>query len=234
VTLPDLQTLDGALRATEILLGLAMVQQSAEHLTARRDERLIFAARGVLALILVSGAAPIWAGLGLLVLVGVTLAQFGGPYNGGSDRIGILTLICLTLAHILPDGAASEVAFGYLGLQVVLSYFLSGWVKIVNRDWRSGKALCDVFAFSAYPVSEGLRALARQPRLLFCGAWAVMVFELMFPLALFTPVTLMLALSIAVLFHLANAFLFGLNRFVWFWFATYPSLIWFQHRFIGG
>jgi hypothetical protein len=26
-------------------------------------------------------------------------------------------------------------------------------------------------------------------------------------------------------FHLANAFVIGLNRFVWAWFATYPALL---------
>jgi hypothetical protein len=37
-------------------------------------------------------------------------------------------------------------------MQLVLSYFISGWVKVVNGDWRSGAALRDVFLFSAYPV----------------------------------------------------------------------------------
>ena len=57
-----------------------------------------------------------------------------------------------------------------------------------------------------------------------------MLFELAFPLALASLATLALALVGAACFHLANAFLFGLNRFFWTWIAAYPSLIWLQER----
>jgi hypothetical protein len=40
------------------------------------------------------------------------------------------------------------------------------------------------------------------------------------------------ALGIAVLFHLANACLFGLNRFVWVWIAAYPAILWLQSRLL--
>jgi hypothetical protein len=41
---------------------------------------------------------------------------------------------------------------------------------------------------------------------------------------------LIVALGVAGLFHLANACLFGLNRFLWFWIASYPSILWLQAR----
>lgn len=61
-------------------------------------------------------------------------------------------------------------------------------------------------------------------------SWAVMLFELVFPLALVSQPTLIAALTIAALFHLANACLFGLNRFFWTWIAVYPILFWLQAR----
>ena len=159
--------------------------------------------------------------------------RVAGPYKGGSDRMGLLVLYCLTLAHALPPGLAREAAFGYLALQVVLSYFISGQVKLVNPDWRRGVALRDVFAFSAYPVSEGLRGFARRPRLILAMSWVVILFELAFPLSVLHPDLLIAALVVALAFHLANACLFGLNRFVWAWLASYPSLIWLQDRVLG-
>jgi len=39
----------------------------------------------------------------------------------------------------------------------------------------------------------------------------------------------MIALAIGAAFHLANAFAFGLNRFLWAWLAAYPAL-WFWAR----
>ena len=226
-------TLDTALRATELLLALAFLQQSFEHLLYPRGDRLLFALRAALALLLLWGGAPLPALLALSLHSIWMLHRFAGPYNGGSDRMGLLVLYCLTLAHALPPGLGREAAFGYLALQVVLSYLISGQVKLVNSDWRLGKALRDVFAYSAYPVSEGLRGFAARPRLMWVMSWAVVLFELAFPAALLHPDLLIAALLVALAFHLANACLFGLNRFVWAWLAAYPSLIWLQDRVLG-
>lgn len=223
-------TLDAATRLTDILLALAFIQQSAEHLGRFRDERALFLARAALCLLLILGLGAPWPLIGLAVLSLATLQRFQGPYNGGADRMGLLALWCLTLSRCLPTEQGREIAFGYLGVQLTLSYFISGWVKISNPDWRSGRALRQVFAFSAYPVSEALRGWAQRPVLLRRMSWAVMLFELAFPLSLLSRPSLALGLAVAALFHLANACLFGLNRFFWTWLAAYPAILWLQGR----
>ncbi|MBO6920036.1 MAG: HTTM domain-containing protein [Rhizobiaceae bacterium] len=224
--------IDEAMRLTEIMLGLAFIQQSVEHLHRPNDEKILFIPRIILSLLLIIGFQVAWV---LIALVGVSLMilkRFSGPYNGGSDRMGLLILVCLTLAHLAPSHLWQEIAFGYLAMQLILSYLISGWVKIVNPAWRSGRALQDVFAFTTYPVSENLRGFAEQPKLLFVMSWCVIAFELLFPLALLNTNILVVALIIAATFHLANAFLFGLNRFFWIWLTAYPSIIWFQGNYI--
>jgi HTTM domain len=227
-------TFEAAQRLTEILLALAFLQQSLEHLAGPKAEQRLFALRIVLSGLLLFGVQSPWALAGLAILSLAILNRFQGPFNGGSDRMGLLILFCLLLSHVAPERAWQEIALGYLALQLMLSYFISGWVKIVNPDWRSGRALRDVFQFSAYPVSENLRALSGRPRLLFVASWAVMVFELIFPATLLHPAALVAGLAIAALFHLANAVLFGLNRFFWVWLAAYPSILWFQQRVFTG
>lgn len=223
-------SLADALRATELLMGWAFALQSLEHLFAQPALRRWFAARLLLTLALMCAWQPLWVLLALL-LIGVMLLQcFQGPYNGGSDRLGLLMLCMLALAHALPVARWRELALGYLAVQVTLSYFIAGWVKLRNPAWRSGRALRDVFEFSAYPVSEALRQWANAPARLQIASWAVMSFELAFPLALLTPITLYGALLLGASFHLANACLFGLNRFFWIWLAAYPSLLWLQQR----
>jgi hypothetical protein len=223
-------SVDAAIRLTEVLLACAFIQQSLEHLRGGRGEAMLFAPRIALCGLLIIGVEP--QGV-ILTLFGVSLLilhRFQGPYNGGSDRMGLLALTCLCAVHFAPSERWREYIFGYLAAQLVLSYFLSGWVKVVNPAWRDGTALQDVFRFSVYPVSENLRRLADRPRILLAASWAVMLFELMFPFALVSQATLMVALVTAALFHFANAFLFGLNRFVWTWIAVYPSLLWLQQR----
>lgn len=225
-------TFDFALRAAEILLAVAFLQQSLEHIFGSRDAQELFAVRAALSAILLAGQQTDWVLLALVVHSIFVLHRYAGPYNGGSDRMGLLVLYCVTLSHWLPNGVWSEAAFGYLAVQVVLSYFISGQVKIVNPEWRRGRALQDVFSFSAYPVAESLRGLAQRPRLLWGASWAVMLFEILFPFSILHHFALICALIVAVAFHVANACLFGLNRFVWFWVASYPSIFWLQDRVI--
>ncbi|ACT58331.1 HTTM domain-containing protein [Hirschia baltica] len=224
-------SLELALRWTEILLGFAFVQQSLEHLKSHQNDRILFGLRLIFSVILMVGLQSQWVLLALVVISMLMLQRFQGPYNGGSDRMGLLILFCLTLAHFMPTLQLKELAFGYLGIQLVLSYFMAGWVKVVNPEWRRGQALQDVFAFSAYPVSLSLRGWAQRPQNLFYMSWAVMLFELVFPLTLLTQYSLYMGLGIAAAFHFSNACLFGLNRFFWVWIAAYPSIIWFQERF---
>lgn len=222
--------LGAAVRLTEILLALALTQQSLEHLRGLPGERPLFAIRILLCVLVAGGIAAPWPLVGLALVSLVILERFQGPYNGGSDRMGLLALWCLVLTRLLPTPALKELSFGYLGAQLMLSYFISGGVKIVNPDWRSGRALRDVFQFSAYPVAQNLRRLSERPRLLGVMSWAVMGFELAFPLTLLWKPALIVGLAVAATFHLANACLFGLNRFFWTWLATYPALLWLQGR----
>lgn len=223
-----------AIRFTEIFLALAFIQQSAEHVLSFKNERVLFIPRIILSILLLLGIGTSWVCLALVVLSLFILRRFQGPYNGGSDRMGLLVLCCLTLVHFLPALRWQEYAFGYLAIQLALSYFISGWVKVVNPEWRNGRALQDVFRFSAYPVSKNLRQFSCQPKLLWVMSWAVILFELVFPLTLLMQETLFIGLFIAAVFHLSNACLFGLNRFFWIWLTAYPSLIWFQQRIFEG
>ncbi len=232
-------TLDSAVNLTSGMMALAFIQQSLEHLrpAVRRQERLLFVPRLILSMLLLAACLgarfpglPAWLTLALVVNHLFILPFFNGPYNGGADRMSLLILLCLTCAYNLPDPGWRELAFGYLGMQLLLSYFMAGWVKIVNPDWRSGRALRDVFLFSAYPAGENIRRWASQSRVLLGAGWAVMAFELAFPLTFLSRPALLAGLVIAALFHGANACLFGLNRFFWIWICAYPSILWLQER----
>jgi hypothetical protein len=211
-------------------MALAYCQQSLEHLHAANSERRLHLMRLMLAVALALGFFPEWTLIALLVVSLALLSRYAGPYNGGSDRMSLLMLCCLCFAHWLPTERSRELALGYLALQLTLSYFMAGWVKVRNVEWRSGQALTDVFGFSAYPVSESLRQWSTHARLMWVMSWSVMLLELLFPVALLHVALLYVALALTALFHLANACAFGLNRFLWIWLSAYPALLWFQQR----
>ncbi len=225
-------SIEQAVRFAEIIMTFAYLQQSLEFVRGLQPEKALGIVRAVLSVVLFIGFQTVYVEAGLLIIALMLLHRFQGPYNGGSDCMSILVLLCLFLSHIAPSKFWQEMALGYLAFQLTFSYFQSGYIKVINPDWRSGRALRDVFALTAYPVSEHLREWAKSPRLLWCMSWSVILFELVFPLSLLCYTTLIIALSLAALFHLANACLFGLNRFFWIWPAAYPVIIWLQHRLL--
>lgn len=227
-----MMSLELAVRISEIILAFNFALQSLEHMHGLRPEKTIGLINLALSLLLFSGHLAIFAEAGLLFSAGILLRRFQGPYNGGSDAMSMLVLLCLFLAHLAPSRFWQEIALGYLAFQLIFSYFQSGYIKLINAEWRNGQALQDVFAITAYPVSGHVRSLSAYPRLLFVMSWVVILFELIFPLALFNQSALMVALCIAATFHFANAWLFGLNRFFWIWPAAYPVLWWFQSRVV--
>lgn len=227
-------TFEAARRATELLLAVAVLQQAAEHLVGPRRDRRWFTAQAALAVLVLAGVAPVVVE-GVLLLVSVaTIRHFDGPYNGGSDRMRLLAIACLWASHLAPHHVWQRAALGYLAAQLTLSYAMSGWAKLSNPAWRSGEALRDVLAFSVYPVSEAWRVWSRTPRVLQTMSWLLLAFEVLFPLALLHPMTLRAALTTALAFHVANACVFGLNRFVWIWVAGYPCLLWFSQEALSG
>ncbi|MES2661964.1 MAG: HTTM domain-containing protein, partial [Pseudomonadota bacterium] len=92
---------DTAVRLTEILIGLVFIQQSLEHLVSQPNMRYLFVPRLILSILLIFDWN--WALYGLLILSVGILHRFQGPYNGGSDRMGLLILICLCLISIMPN-----------------------------------------------------------------------------------------------------------------------------------
>jgi hypothetical protein len=241
---------DFALLLTQLGLALAVAAQAIEHRRASRGEWRLMAWRGGAAVLLLVGvmwslwasqtpgatiqaasigqalrAAASWVIFGLGVL---SLKRFGGPYCGGSDLMTLQVSLCMALAESSTSPAWRLGAAGYLSIQVCLSYWQSGWVKLVNPEWRNGRALREVFAYTHYPVSEATRHWARTPRLLWVMGWLIMLMEFFFPLSLYYRTSLCASLVFMGLFHLANAWFFGLNRFFWIWITTYPTLLAWQ------
>jgi hypothetical protein len=136
------------------------------------------------------------------LLIGV---RFRGSFNGGSDYMTTLTLLAMTFQN--------EFVFLYLGLQVILSYFLAGWHKLKNPHWRIGLSLKNILTLN---LPNGFYKMM---------AWAVILFELSFPFCLLGGYYLWTYLGLGILFHLTNVYTLGLNRFFWSWISAYPAVV---------
>jgi hypothetical protein len=153
--------------------------------------------------------------------------RWGGTFNGGSDSMTLLILLTTTLASIFPDvPGVSLGCLWYISIQTCLSYFVAGMAKLKSRNWRNGRALV-VFMerASCLPLTGATSLWQGGMGWGACVAsWLVILFEGGFPLALMNPHLGLFFLGGGLLFHLTNAYLLGLNRFVFVWAAAYPAL----------
>ncbi|MCB0348082.1 MAG: HTTM domain-containing protein, partial [Bdellovibrionales bacterium] len=148
---------------------------------------------------------------------------WGGSFNGGSDYMTILVLLTSTSAFLLPQ--YSHYIWIYLGVQVVLSYFISGVVKLKQPTWRSGESLLYLIQSSNYQIPDKTKHLITNKKVAAALSWVVIIFEISSPLVLLSPNICFFYLVIATTFHIANFYVFGLNRFIFAWLASYPALV---------
>lgn len=181
---------------------------------------------GLLVMQLGAAAALPWEPRAAWVVFATALAmsvRFRGSFNGGSDSMLLVVSLALALASTFPRQAGW--ALGYCAVQLTLSYVIAGLAKLRDPAWRDGRALAILVELPQYRVPRGLaRVGARLTRL---GSWAILAFELAFPIAFTGPTAAAVVLAIGAAFHVANALVFGLDRFLWTWLAAYPALLYF-------
>ena len=154
--------------------------------------------------------------------------RFRGTYNGGSDFMTMVVLIGLTGARIFPQWEKYFIA--YIAVQVCLSYFVSGLVKLKKKSWITGEALQSLSKSSNYSIPARARDFMSRSSIARIGGFLLLVFEISFPLALINADFCRVYLVIAVIFHLAMVYVFGLNRFLWAWLSAYPALLYWINR----
>ena len=177
------------------------------------------------ALVLPWLAQPVWPWLAFATTLAVAV-RFRGSYNGGSDSMLLVVLLGLAIAR----SGAPDVGLGLVAAQLVLSYVLAGIAKLREPRWRDGTALAALVALPSYGVPATLVAALRRPALSRAAGYALLAFECGFPIAFVDPRACRALLVIAALFHLGNAIVFGLNRFLWAWLAAFPALLFWVDR----
>ena len=156
------------------------------------------------------------------------LIRWRGAFNGGSDFMTLVVLTGVLLAQLVQLGGDPHLAWRaglwYICLQSITSYFMSGWVKLMQPEWRSGQAMT-IFLNAAIYGPLAPDSWLRNPWVARLGAWGFIGWECAAPLALLHPLGALGFCVIATLFHFLVFWFFGLNRFFWAWVVTFPAIL---------
>ena len=159
--------------------------------------------------------------------------RFRGYFNGGSDSMTIVVSLGIWLSRFFQFHPIYwKLGIAYIAIQLTLSYWIAGLVKLANPAWRSGTAMPAFFKTPRYDSPpKWIHGFFDHPQKSQLTSWALMAFEITFPLAWLSPDTCIFYCSIAFIFHVLNFWIFGLNRFVFAWLSAYPALyFWSQAR----
>ena len=161
-----------------------------------------------------------------LLLSLVILWRCRGAFNGGSDFMSLILQMSLGVSMLFyHNPTVAKGALWYIAVQVCLSYVMAGVVKIKRADWMSGRALEGFLKTSIYLQPSWVTSFWTQSYHFKSATWGFLLFEVLFPVSLWMgPKWCVLFLLVGALFHLANFFIFGLNRFFWIWIAAYPAV----------
>lgn len=171
--------------------------------------------------------------VGLLAMLLAAVALFTvwlAIASGGGDGADKIALVACGAAGMIAAGITiHDPLLCLAGLvwgagQLSIAYATAGLAKLPNGFWRDGSALAAVV--TSYRAGHPLAAaIVRRGSLAVALAWALMLIEALFPLALFAPRPVCLAaLAAMALLHLATAFVMGLNTYPWAFTATYPCV----------
>jgi hypothetical protein len=170
----------------------------------------------------------------LLVSTMLLALRWRGSVNGGSDFMTLVVLTAVTVATAVPDRPMITVgALFYIALQTCNSYVIAGLVKLKAASWRHGTALPAFLSTAVLDNRAPRRLLLRHPLLARAAGWSVIALECSVPVALLDPALCSAVTATLLVFHVANIYVFGLNRFLWAWAATYPALFYVSHVVAG-
>ena len=161
-----------------------------------------------------------------LLLILLLLKQIHTPFGlEGSDQMQLIIVGSLTISLMNIEKGAI-IAFSFISIQLIFSYFFSGISKLRSPLWRCGQALRLTLKTNSYGNKTIYELLNKKTRISLIACWFIMCWEILFIACPFLPNPLFYSmLIIAFMFHLSNAFIMKLNGFFLTWIAAFPSII---------
>jgi hypothetical protein len=174
-------------------------------------------------------APPALLGLYALMFLIDVRSRYG---HDGADQLAGFVMLGVGISGLVPSALARTACLLFFTFQACLAYATAGWTKFPMQGWRDGSYLAAVLTARIYGMPPIGRYLTRRPGLAKLASRAVLTWECTFPLVLVLPAPISFGiLGLGVLFHIVNAFVMGLNCFVWSFLAIYPPIVWtIQHR----
>jgi hypothetical protein len=152
----------------------------------------------------------------------------------GADQMNSIIVVLLVLAVCLKDTRLKEVIILFLAAHLILCYFTSGLLKVLEANWRRGDALRGILQTRTYSIPVvSKRAASASGGFMKALSLCTIIWELSFLYTPFMNFYVLLAFLITgVVFHLFNAVVMGLNSFLFTFLGLYGCIL-FTNLYLG-
>jgi len=171
----------------------------------------------------------------LILLTSLFLAYQIRSGKDGSNQISIIIIAGLAFTYLMPAGSPFRpLGLYFIAAQALFSYFAAGLSKLASSPWRAGSAFQTIVNTATYGQRRAAAIVNRSPWVGSLVGWSVLSVEIVFPVAIVSPMGALIALLCAgAMLHLGTAAVIGLDTFVWAFTATFPAII-FAHDALAG
>ncbi len=166
------------------------------------------------------------AGFALVVVSRMLIYARNQMGLDGSDQMFLVVSTAGLIGWLGARTGAVDVAVIYIACQLILAYVVAGVAKASSPIWRSGRALGALLDTVGLGRPQLAALLRRHATVSVAACWFVIVFECLGPALVLGGVRgAWCFIAVSGAFHLAIAFVMGLNSFVWAFGATYPAVL---------
>lgn len=171
----------------------------------------------------------------ILCLFALTLLlALRSPYGlDGAYQMNLVTLLALSISSIAGvNSEVSVVCMIFICSELILSYFIAGFFKLISPIWRKSYALPVIFSTRTYGNAFIYEFVRNHSLITSVLTWSVFIFEMSFFCIFFaSPLYVPLICILGIIFHLFNSIFMGLNSFLFGFVATYPALLYCLNQF---
>ncbi|MER5965961.1 alpha/beta fold hydrolase [Streptomyces sp. NPDC002057] len=203
------------------------IQKITDVVSGRRTTMALHASRVACSLAMLAPGNSKWRAAGDLYLgLTTTVLQARHRYGtDGSDQVATQVQAVTGLARLAGSTEVKDALMWYLAIQANMSYALSGVAKLAGTKWRDGSALPGVLRTRTYGFERAYRLTQRYPRAAKVTQHSVLAMECLFPVVYLAGGRMTRPMIGAVgSFHVANAFVMGLGRFMTAFPAMHPMV----------
>lgn len=161
--------------------------------------------------------------LALLFIINclLNIRHFQGR-DGADETLSILLFGLFAYYAVDPTLPLRWAGPVFIVAQLTLSYFISGYYKLISKTWQSGQAIKKVVATEIYG-RPSLFFMVKNDWVAYSSCWLIILWELTFPIIFLMPQPYFLIwLVLGVVFHLSMAIIMGLNTFMMAFLISYP------------